>query len=248
MHISIAAEKIFSIGNFSVTNTLLMAWFVAGLLIASSVIFLRRPALVPAGFQNLFEYATESFVGLMQGVLGGRERAERFFPFIVTIFLFILASNWIGLLPVLGTVGLFAPSHADPSKTVFVPLLRSAASDLNFTLALSIISVVAIQIIGVASIGFFKYAGKFITFKSPLDFFVGILELISESAKLVSFSFRLFGNIFAGEVLLIIVGVLVPFAVPVPFIALEFFSGFVQALVFSLLTLMFIAIATVEHH
>ncbi len=247
MNISISAEKILSIAGFPITNTLLMSWLVAVLLIASAVIFLRRPALVPVGFQNVFEYATESFVGLIQGVLGSRERAERALPFIATIFLFILASNWLGLFPVLGTVGFFESSRDYPERTLFTPIFRAPASDLNFTLALAVISLVTIQALGIAALGVFRYGGRFFTLRSPVDFFVGILELISETAKLISFSFRLFGNIFAGEVLLLIVGFLVPYAVPVPFIALEIFSGFVQALVFSLLTLMFIAIATVEH-
>jgi F-type H+-transporting ATPase subunit a len=128
-----------------------------------------------------------------------------------------------------------------------VPLFRSSASDINFTIALAIISVVLIQILGIAAIGLGKYSGRFFTLKSPIASAMGILEIISELAKMISFSFRLFGNIFAGEVLLIIIGFLVPYIAPIPFLMLEIFVGFVQALVFAMLTTVFIGIATTEH-
>ncbi|MDO8500121.1 MAG: F0F1 ATP synthase subunit A [bacterium] len=246
MDISIAAEKIFSISGFPVTNTLLMGWLVVAALSFTAVVFLRRPRLVPAGFQNIFEVTIEGVLGLMVDVFGSRNKAEKYFPFIATLFLFILVSNWFGILPFLGSVGIFEPNHA--GEAVFVPFFRSTASDINFTLALAIISVVATQVLGVTAIGFFKYIGKYITFKGPIAFFVGILEIVSEIAKMISFSFRLFGNIFAGEVLLIIIGLLVPYVVPLPFLILEIFVGFIQALVFAMLTMVFISIATVEHH
>jgi len=103
-------------------------------------------------------------------------------------------------------------------------------------------------IFGIIGIGFFKHAGKFISFKGPIEFFVGLLELVSEVAKMISFSFRLFGNIFAGEVLLTVVLFLVPYLVPLPFLFLEIFVGFVQALVFSMLTLVFLKMAVSEAH
>lgn len=248
IEISIAAEKIFSAFGFPVTNALLMGWLVVLTLTIVSVIFLRRPALVPGGVQNVFEFAAEGVIGLMEGPFGSREKAEKYFPFIATIFIFILLSNWFGIMPFLGSVGIFEESHAHPEKTIFVPFFRSTASDLNFTLALAVISVLATQLIGVASIGFFRHVGRYLSFKSPIQFFVGILEIVSEIAKMISFSFRLFGNIFAGEVLLIIVSFLIPVIVPVPFLMLEIFVGFIQALVFAMLTLVFISIATVEHH
>ena len=246
LEISIRAEKIFSILGFPVTNTLLMGWLVVLTLSVLSVIFLRRPRLVPVGAQNVFEYAIEGVLGLVEGVFGSRSKAEKYFPFVATIFLFILASNWFGILPFLGSMGIFEPGHE--GQEVFVPLFRSTASDINFTLALAIISVVATQLLGIAAIGFVKHAGKYISFKSPIQFFVGILEIVSEVAKMISFSFRLFGNIFAGEVLLIIIGFLAPYVVPAPFLMLEIFVGFIQALVFAMLTLVFISIATVESH
>ena len=165
----------------------------------------------------------------MENVMENKEKARKFFPLIATIFIFIILSNWLEVLPGLGSI-----------------FLRSPSSDLNFTLAIAISSVISIQIFGIMSIGFIKYAKRFMNFSSPINFFVGLLELIGEAAKIVSFSFRLFGNIFAGEVLLIVVYFLAPYVLPLPFMFLEIFVGFIQALVFSMLTLVFLKIATAE--
>jgi F-type H+-transporting ATPase subunit a len=129
-----------------------------------------------------------------------------------------------------------------------VPLLRGANADLNTTLALAVIAVIAIQVLGVSAIGAIKYAKKFFNFSNPINAFVGFLELISEFSKLISFSFRLFGNIFAGEVLLMVIAFLVPYIAPLPFFFLELFVGIVQALVFMMLTLVFIKGATMSEH
>jgi F-type H+-transporting ATPase subunit a len=137
----------------------------------------------------------------------------------------------------------------EEQKDYIIPLFRSPSADLNFTLALAIISVLSVQVVGIAMAGFFRYIKKFINFTGPIKFFVGILELISEIAKLISFSLRLFGNIFAGEVLLLVIAFLVPLIAPIPFYLLEIFVGFVQALIFSMLTLVFLTTAakTEEH-
>ena len=242
--ISISAEKIFSIAGFPVTNTILMGWLVVVVLSIIAFIFLRRPKAIPAGIQNIFEVAIEWVLGLMDNVFGDREKSEKYFPLIATIFLFILVSNWFGIFPILGSIGIHEIANGHEK---FVPLFRSSASDINFTIALAIISVVLIQILGIAAIGLGKYSGRFFTLKSPIASAMGILEIISELAKMISFSFRLFGNIFAGEVLLIIIGFLVPYIAPIPFLMLEIFVGFVQALVFAMLTTVFIGIATTEH-
>lgn len=244
-NIELSAEKLFTIGNFAVTNTLLMGWIVVVLLGLSALSVNRRISLVPSFLQNILEIATEYFLSLMEGLFGGRDKAEKYFPIVVTIFLFVLLSNWLGIFPGVGTIGFF---EEHDGKQVFIPFFRSAASDLNFTLALGISTVILVNIFGIAALGFWKHSGKFITFKGPIDFFVGILELISEIAKMISFAFRLFGNVFAGEVLLVITGFLVPFLIPVPFLVLEIFVGFVQALVFSMLSMVFIGIAVQHHH
>lgn len=181
----------------------------------------------------------------MEGMMGSREVAERYIPIVVTIFIFILTSNWFGILPGAGSIGLYE-QHG--GESVFIPFFRSAASDLNVTLALGTLAVLIVNITGMAAKGVGGHMRKYFSLHNPIDTFVGILEFISEFAKIISFSFRLFGNIFAGEVLLIIVSFLAPFAGPVPFLFLELFVGFVQALVFAMLTMVFISIAIAQHH
>ena len=248
MNISLAAEPLFHIGSFPITNSLLMSWIVLAFLAAIGITVKRKLAQVPKGLQNIIEYAFELLLGMIDGVTGNREQSRKFFPVIVTIFLFVILSNWIGLLPGMGTIGINEELHGE---TVLVPFIRAGSADLNFTLAIAVVSVISTQIFGIMAIGALKYAKKF--FVSPLKkpyfvgTFVGFLELISEMTKLVSFSFRLFGNIFAGEILLTVMLMLVPYLVPLPFLFLEIFVGFVQALVFSMLTLVFMKMATVEH-
>lgn len=163
----------------------------------------------------------------------------------MTIFFFILGANWIGLLPGVDSIGYYTEYHGEET---FIPFLHPANTDLNVTLALAIIAFFAIEIIGVMLLGFFKYAGKFINFKSPLAFLIGIIELFSEIARLISFSFRLFGNIFAGKTLIVITMFFLPFIVPVPLLAFELFVGFIQAFIFAILTLFFIKLAVEEPH
>ncbi len=177
----------------------------------------------------------------MAEVLEDRKLAQKLFPLITTIFLFIFASNILEFTPGIGSIG-FIDSHG------FTPLFRSVNTDLNVTLALAIISFVAIEVVGVAMLGFLKYGSKFLNFKSVLGFLVGIIELFSEIARLISFSFRLFGNILAGEVLIVVIMFFAPYFVPVPMMLFEVFVGLIQAAIFALLTLFFIKIAITEPH
>jgi F-type H+-transporting ATPase subunit a len=249
MEISLAPEAIFFLSNFPVTNTLLVTLFLSLLIIVFSFVLRKNLKIIPTGFQNVVEYVMEAFLNLVDSVTQDRKQTKKFFPLVVTIFIFVILSNWVELVPGLGTIGINEEIHG---KTVLVPFLRSASADLNVTLAIALVAVFTIQFMGIAAIGVSKYAGKF--FVSPLKkpyfigTFVGILELISEGAKIISFSFRLFGNIFAGEVLLIVMLNLVPYFVPLPFLFLELFVGFVQALVFAMLTLVFLKMAVTEHH
>ncbi len=135
-----------------------------------------------------------------------------------------------------------AEKSAEHGETRFVPLLRAATADLNMTLALAIVAVIAIQYFGFSIIGF-HYSSKFFNFSNPIMFILGILELMSEISKIISFAFRLFGNIFAGEVLLAVLAFLMPFVIPLPFLLMELFVGFIQALVFSMLTAVFLNVA-----
>lgn len=242
MDISLTAEPIFHLfGVLPVTNTLLMAWVTMVLLAVMSWRLTRSLKEKPGRFQTLMEWVIDGSLGLVADVLDSKERARKFFPFVATIFFFVAVSNWLGLIPGVGTIGLRQGEH-------LVPFLRSTYSDVNMTLALAIISVVVTQVVGIASLGFFKYAGKFITFKNPLAFFVGFLELVSEIAKIISFSFRLYGNIFAGEVLLVVISTLAPYVAPLPFLGFEVFVGFIQAFVFAILTLVFMDLATTAMH
>ena len=182
----------------------------------------------------------EGLMGLMESTLGSMEKAEKYFPLIATIFIFILTSNLLGIFPGVGSLKL-------ESGNTEVPFFRSPAADLNFTLAFAIISVIITNIIGMASVGMFKHLGKYFNFKGPIDFFIGILELVSELAKIISLSFRLFGNVFAGEVLLTIICFLAPYFIPLPFMMLELFVGIIQAFIFAMITLVSISLHTAGH-
>lgn len=248
MEISIAAEKLFSFGTFTVTNSFFVALFLSGLLSGAVFLFLRRLEEIPRGFQNIVEMLFESLLSFIESVTGNHEEAKKMFPLIATIFLFVILSNWMGLLPGMGTVGL---SHGSGEHATIIPFIRSASADLNLTLALSFIVVFSVQFAGIAALGLRGYASKF--FVAPWEkpygvgTVVGLLEVISEVSKVLSFSFRLFGNIFAGEVLLTVMLHLVPYFVPLPFLAMEVFVGFIQALVFSMLAIVFLKMATVPH-
>ncbi|MCK9378971.1 MAG: F0F1 ATP synthase subunit A [Candidatus Moranbacteria bacterium] len=249
MEISLAPETIFNIGNFPVTNSFIVTFFISVFIIISSLLLRGRIKLIPKGFQNIVEYVLEALLNLGDSVTQDREQTKKFFPLVATIFIFVILSNWIEIVPGLGTVGVNQLHHGE---NVLVPFIRSNSADLNVTLAIALISVGTAQFMGVSILGFRKYAHKFFVspFRKPyfIGTFVGVLELISEFAKIVSFSFRLFGNIFAGEVLLTVMLMLVPYIVPIPFLFLEIFVGFVQALVFAMLTLVFLKMAVTEAH
>ena len=233
MHISLAAEKIGSIFGFPVTNSLLATWVVMAILIIFSLAATHKMTMVPTGIQSIAEMIVGALYDFFTSVAG--KYIKQFFPLIASFFLFIVTANWFGLLPGVGTVGFHGAG-------IFVPLLRGPNADINMTLALAIVSIVTIQYFGFKTLGF-HYSKRFLNFRGPVDFFVGILEIISQLADIISFAFRLFGNIFAGEVLLTVMAFLMPFIVPLPFMALELFVGFIQALVFSMLTGAFLNVA-----
>ena len=297
--------------------------------------------IIPKGMQNLIEFALEAMYNTCKKIAGD-EKGKVFFPLVMTIFLFVVVSNWIGVLPGTGTIGriesaeeychhqeekdnlghnvkfnvyktngilastmfgygktdysikssdtsLFADSHNGHSKDsksasvicshhwlehefahakeikakelgvknfddhykvgILVPFFRGTNSDMNTTLALALCAMFCIHWWGFKYLGLTGHAGKFINFKNgPINFFVGILELVGEFAKILSFTFRLFGNIFAGEVLLFAMAFLLPLIGIIPFIGLELFVGLIQGLIFSMLTLVFASISTVEHN
>ena len=205
--------------------------------------FVRKNlALVPGRMQTLLETLFVGILDYMTETLEDEKLARKLFPLILTIFLFIFTANLIEFTPGIGSIGFYHPDGE------FSPLLRSMNTDLNTTLALTMISFFVIEFTGVATLGALRYGRKFVNVTSVLGFLVGIIELFSEVARLISFSFRLFGNIFAGEVMILVIQHFVPMVLPVPIMAFEVFVGFMQAAIFALLTLFFVKIAITEAH
>lgn len=233
LHISLAAEKIGSIGGLPITNSLLTTWVVMALLVILSIKATHKMRLIPTGAQLVAEAIVGGLYDFFSSVVG--KYIKQFFPFIATLFIYILVANWVGLLPGVGTVGFFHEAE-------FIPLFRAATADLNMTIALAIVSILAMQYFGFKTLGF-HYSGRFISFKDPITFAVGLLEIMSDMSKVLSFAFRLFGNIFAGEVLLAVIAFIMPFIVPLPFLVMELFVGVIQALVFSMLSAAFFTMA-----
>jgi F-type H+-transporting ATPase subunit a len=314
--ISIPAEPVFELFGWPITNTLVSAWLTMLLLIGGSWLITRKMKTVPGRWQGALEMVVEGFYNLVEGAAGPKW-APKFFPIVMTIFLFVIAANWLGLTPLFGSwgalhhaeagheghpvewlgdghaVGILVKEeaatqdgeHSTQSETtaaeaehadqeahaetyILAPFFRAASTDMNFTLALAIVSVLLTQYFGVQALGL-GYFGKFVAVKGVfraftkpglgcggrigafflgiIDIFIGIVESISEIGKVVSFSFRLFGNIFAGEVLLGVMAFLIPYVVSLPFFGLEIFVGLVQALVFMMLTVAFFVVAISSH-
>ena len=239
MEISFAAEKLGYLGPLPITNALITSLLTSTLLVFFALYVRRYIAIVPSRLQNVTELVIDGFYTLNVQLAG--KRAAFIFPWFATFFLFIIVANWLGLLPGFGTVGFFKETTHH-----FVPLLRSVNSDLNTTLALALISLVLTHFFSIRTIGMREYVSRFFS-ANPINLFVGLLELISEFTKIASLSFRLFGNIFAGEALLITISSLFAFVVPLPFMVLEVIVGFVQALIFSMLTLVFMVILSTSH-
>lgn len=248
------AEPLFHLGDFPITNSLLTSWVAVILIIVLSLIIRAKNSKIPGKLQSLVEKIFEGAFGLMDMVTNDREKSKRVFPVVFSIFVFVLLNNWLGLLPGVGSI---TYNH--------LPLLRGGTADLNTTLALGLMSVVAANIFGVMVVGAWNYFNKFINIKAileiprkikkeptialvnPINFFVGMIEIISEVAKVASLSFRLFGNIFAGEVLLASISAIFAFGLPLPFMFLEIIVGVIQALIFAVLTLVYFTIASTEH-
>lgn len=242
--ISIKAEPILQIFGFTVTNSLLLSSIVFIFVLIIGIIYTKHSsASKKSGFFYFMNFMLKNVYTFFESVL--KENTEYFFPLLASFFLYILFQNWFGLLPGVGSI---VVEIVEEGHKLSVPLFRGNNADLNATVALGLLSIILVQVFGVRFLGFGTYIKKFINLKSPIDFFVGILEIISEFSRILSFSFRLFGNIFAGEVLLTIVAFLVPFLASMPFLFLEIFVGFVQAMVFSMLSAVFISSAITAHH
>ncbi len=232
IHIALTGEPFFSFLGINFTNTFILAIFCALLIIGAFLLALRKKEMVPGKMQNFFEWILETIFGLFDGMTGDRKKTEEIFPLAATLFILILSSNLLEVVPGLG----------------IFPFLRSPSSDMHFTLALAIFSMVFIHVTAIQKLGGIEYLKKYIKLESPILFFVGALEAMGEITRTMSLGVRLFGNLFAGEILLTVISFLVPYIVPLPFLGLELFVGFIQALVFSSLITVFYVTTTAKEH
>ena len=253
MHIpTLAPEILFYLYGWPITNTIINAWLAILIFLALGIFIKRTIKLRPGTLQNGAEYFLEILLGYFDQVTGDRKRTLKFLPIVGSVFFFILLSNWLGLIPGTGSI---------TYKHEF--LLRPANTDLNLTVAMALVAVVSSHLFGLFTVGIFTHLNKFIqigTFfrsltKGPvailtaiIELGVGLIEIVSEIAKVVSLSLRLFGNIFAGEVLMTVMASLVGLLLPTPFMLLELLVGLIQAAVFTMLTLVYLTVATSEPH
>ena len=246
-HISIKGEQLFELFGFHITNSLIATLIVTGLFVWISYHYYEQSQKTQ---KSAFYYVLNSFIAMIYNLFYSvlKNNTSMFFPLLGAFFFFIILNNWFGLIPGVGAILINIVEHGE---THSVPLLRGGTADLNTTLALAIISVVMTQYYGFKYLGIKTHIGKYLNISNPVNLFVGILELILEAARIISFSFRLFGNIFAGEVLLTVIAFLLPafFSfITFPMFGLELFVGFVQALVFTMLTAVFLNIAIQKAH
>lgn len=259
--VTIYAEPIAHVGNFPITNSLITSWLAVFIIIIISISLRAKLKEIPKGLQNFFEMILEGALSLCDQVTGNRKISNKLFPLAFAIFVFVLVNNWIGILP-LGGFGLIEHSGEGAS---FVPFIRSGTADVNTALMLSLMSVIGANLFGIMSIGIWKYFNKYVNLKAlasiprkvrkepvilmmaPVTFFVSLLELVGEFTKVASLAFRLFGNVFAGEVLLLAMSAIFAYLLPLPFLFLEVFVGLIQAFIFAILTLMYFSMAAQDH-
>lgn len=255
------AEPIMHFGSFTVTNSLFTSWIVVFIIIIIAIVVRLKIKKIPKGIQNIFEIIIEGAEGLCDQVTNSRVITNKAFPIVFAIFIFVLLNNWIGILP----VGGFGLVEMTAHGNLFIPLIRSGTADINGTLPLAIMSVIGANIFGIISIGLWKTINKYVNLKAlgsiftkvrkdpmilmtaPIMFAVGVLELVGEFAKVASLSFRLFGNVFAGEVLLASMGAIMIYLLPTPFLLLEILVGVIQAFIFAILTLVYYTISSMDH-
>lgn len=239
---SFAPETLIFVGSFPITNTVIHTLIVDAILIGIAFKVGKTMKMIPSFFQNMNEALIETMYNLTDSI--AQNTAQYIFPYVMSFFLFILIANLTGLLPGFGTVGFY---ELVKGKRELIPIVRGATSDINVTFALALVSVAATHMLSIKLTGIKDYISRFFSF-NPINLFVGMLELVSEITKVISLSFRLFGNIFAGEFTLTTVSKLFAFVFPLPFLLLETIVGLVQSLVFAILTLVFMAILTTPHH
>jgi len=259
--ITLFAEPVAHFGAIQITNAMVTSWVVVLFLVVVAFILRFKLKEIPKGIQNVFELIIEGALSLSDQVTNDRRLSIKIFPIAITVFFFILVNNWFGILP-LGGFGIIEDGE---HGLAFIPFLRGGTADINTTVALAIMAVVGANVFGVVSIGIWKTFNKYVNIKAlgevwtkvrkdptviivaPITFFVGLIEIVGEFAKIASLAFRLFGNVFAGEVLLVSMAALVAYLVPIPFIFLEILVGVVQALIFSILLVVYFTISASDH-
>src|SRR3989339_487130 len=227
--ITLFAEPIFHIGNFPITNSLLTSWVAVFFIILLSLVIRKKTKRIPSIFQSIIEIVVEGALNMMDLVTNDRHKSRKVFPVVFTIFVFILVNNWLGLIPGIGSVS-FNGQH----------LLRGGTADLNTTLALGLFAVIAANIFGVMSVGFWEYFNKFINIKALLE----IPKKIRKEPTIILVNPI---NVFAGEVLLASIAAILAWGLPLPFMFLEVIVGLIQALIFAILTLVYFTIASTSH-
>ncbi len=262
-HVILPSEGIFHISAFTVTNTLIASWLTIIVLVSLFYACTRKMKLIPGRLQGFAEIIVEMLLNFIKGA-AGEKNARILFPVVTTIFLYVITNAYLGLFPFFGTIGIFEDEHT------FVPILRAANTDINVPLSIALMSFIFVEYWGLRELGALHYINTFFNFNQLRDglvslvkgkirpaitgimlgginLFVGTLEIFSHFIRIVSFTFRLFGNMTAGEILLLVVGFLVPFIATLPFYGLELLIGFIQALIFAGLTLVFGTIALSPH-
>ena len=237
LHISLAAEPLFHIGPITITNTIFTAWIVMALLVITSFVATRKMQVVPSGLQNFGEAIVEMLYDIVESVLGARARIV--FPIIATFFIYIVVANWMGLLPGFNSLGVWGDDGK--GHEIFIPIFRAANSDLNMTIGMALIAFILIHAGGIIvhkPLGYLKHLA------GPLPILI-LINVAIESFVPVSLSVRLFGNIFAGEVLLLVMRMPV---VGAAFMVLEVLFGLIQALIFTMLSLIFLGLAMSGEH
>jgi F-type H+-transporting ATPase subunit a len=266
--VKLPAEQIAHVGGFSITNTLIASWLTIALLTVLFYFCTRKKQRIPGRLQGLAEVIVEGLLGFVEGI-AGRKHGRLLFPGTATIFLYVITNAYMGLLPIFGTIGFLEHGHGH--EVEFIPLLRAANTDINLPLSIAIMSFLFVESWGMRVVGFFHYTSEFINVsqfgqgikqlftgklrEAPLNIvfgfinmFVGVLEIFSHLTRMLSFTFRLFGNMTAGEILVLVSCFLVPLVFTIPFYGLELLIGMIQALIFSGLTLVFGTVAISAEH
>jgi F-type H+-transporting ATPase subunit a len=263
-HITLPSEVLFEVAGFPITNTLIASWLSIIVLMILFYVCTRKMKLIPGKLQNLAEMAVEALLSFVKSV-AGEKHARLLFPVVATIFIYVITNAYLALLPFFGTIVVTG------QEGTAVPLFRSANTDINVPLSIAVMSFIFVEFWGMKSLGAFRYLGEFFNFGQIgrgvkelfmgkirpaitniafgfINLFVGMLEIFGHLIRIISFTFRLFGNMTAGEMLLLVSAFLIPLIFTIPFYGLELLIGFIQALIFAGLTLVFGTIAVAPMH